>query len=137
MLSLLLVLGGIILSLQLKPVQTWGAKRAAIFLSKELKTKVGIKSLYLKPFKSLVLEGFYIEDLQKDTLISAPRLVVDIAYFAPFRERKIDLNNIELYDGKFYLKRLRDSSSNLAFIINYFNSGKVDTTKKRLALTKT
>ena len=131
MLSLLLVLGGIILSLQLKPVQTWGAKKAAAFLSKELRTKVGVKSLYLKPFKSLVLEGFYIEDLQKDTLISAPRLVVDIAYFAPFRERKIDLNNIELYDGKFYLKRLRDSSSNLAFIINYFNSGKVDTTKTR------
>ena len=131
MLGILLILGGIILALQLKTVQTWGAKRAAVFLSKELKTKVGIKSLYLKPFKSLVLEGFYIEDLQQDTLISAPRLVIDIAYFAPFRERKIDLNNIELYDGKFYLKRLRDSSTNLAFIINYFNSGKVDTTKTR------
>jgi hypothetical protein len=127
----LLVIGGAILSLRFKPVQTWAAEKAATYLSKELKTKVGVKSLYLKPFKSLVLEGFYIEDLQKDTLISAPKLVVDIAYFAPFTERKINLNNIELFDGKFYLKRFKDSTTNLAFIINYFNSGKVDTTKKR------
>lgn len=130
MLFLLLFLGGIILALRLPPVQTWAAQKATMYLSDQLKTRVEVKSLYLKPFKSLVLEGLYIEDLQKDTLLLAPKLVVDINYFSPFTERKITLNNIELYNGKFYLKKLKDSSSNLSFIINYFDSGKVDTTKK-------
>ncbi|TAH02647.1 MAG: translocation/assembly module TamB [Sphingobacteriales bacterium] len=126
----MLFLGGIILALRLPPVQTWAAQKATKYLSGELKTRVEVKSLYLKPFKSLVLEGLYIEDLQKDTLLLAPKLVIDINYFSPFTERKITLNNIELYNGKFYLKKLKDSSSNLSFIIKYFDSGKVDTTKK-------
>lgn len=124
------MVGGLIFSLQFKPVQTWAAIKAANYLSEELKTKVEIKSLYLKPFKSLVLEGFYIQDLDKDTLINAPKLTVDISYFSPFSERKITLNNIELENGKFYLKSYKDSSTNLSFIIDYFNQGPIDTTKK-------
>ncbi|WP_237739848.1 translocation/assembly module TamB domain-containing protein [Pedobacter arcticus] len=124
-------MAGIILSLQLKPVQTWAAKKAATFLSSELKTQVQIKSLYLEPFKSLVLEGFFIADLDKDTLLNAPKLTVDIAYFAPFKERKITLQSIELENATFYLKEYKDTTTNLSFIINYFNSGVVDTTVKK------
>ncbi len=126
-----MIIGGLVVSLKFKSVQTWAAQKAANYLSKELHTKVEVKSLYIKPFKSLVLEGFLIEDLQKDTLLITPKLIVDINYFSPLKERKISLNNIELDNGKFYLKRLKDSSSNLAFIINYFNSGVKDTTKRK------
>lgn len=125
------MLAGVIFSFQFKSVQTWAAKKAANFLSEELKTQVQIKSLYLKPFKSLVLEGFFIADLDKDTLLNAPKLTVDINYFAPFRERKIILNNIELDDATFHLKDYKDSTTNLSFIINYFDSGAVDTTIKK------
>lgn len=125
------MLAGIIFSFQFKPVQTWSAKKAASFLSSELNTTVQIKSLYLKPFKSLVLEGLFITDLEKDTLLNAPKLTVDIAYFAPFRERKITLNNIDLENSTFHLKSYKDSSTNLSFIINYFNSGVADTVKKK------
>ena len=117
-------------SLQFESVQTWGAKKAANYLSDELKTGVGIKRLSLKPFKSLVLEGFYIQDLDKDTLIKAPKLLIDISYFAPFSEKKITLQNIELDNGKIYLKTYKDSSTNLSFLIDYLNQGPVDTTKK-------
>lgn len=110
-------------------MQTWAAKKAADYLSTELKTQVQIKSLYLKPFKSLVLEGLFIADLDKDTLLNAPRLTVDIAYFAPFKERKIILNNIELDNATFHLKEYKDTTTNLSFIIDYFNSGVVDTVK--------
>nr|WP_294896748.1 translocation/assembly module TamB domain-containing protein [uncultured Pedobacter sp.] len=122
-------MAGVIFSLQFKPVQTWAAKKAASYLSTELKTQVQIKSLYLKPFKSLVLEGFFIADLDKDTLLNAPKLTVDISYFAPFSERKIILRNIELDNSTFHLKDYKDSTTNLSFIINYFN-GPVDTTVK-------
>ncbi|HET8828151.1 MAG TPA: translocation/assembly module TamB domain-containing protein, partial [Pelobium sp.] len=124
-------MAGLIFSLQFKSVQTWAAKKAAIFLSEELNTQVKIESLYLKPFKSLVLEGFYIADLDKDTLLNAPKLTVDINYFAPFTERKIILEHIELDNSTFHLKSYKDSTTNLSFIINYFNSGVVDTVKKK------
>ena len=125
-----MLIGGFVFSLQFESVQTWAAKKATSYLSDALKTKVGIKRLYLKPFKSLVLEGFYIQDLDKDTLIKAPKLLVDISYFAPFYERKITIQNIELAQGKIYLKTYKDSTTNLSFIINYFSQGTVDATKK-------
>lgn len=125
-----MLIGALVFSLQFESVQTWAAKKATNYLSNELKTKVGIKRLYLKPFKSLVLEGFYIQDLDKDTLLKAPKLLIDISYFAPFAERKITLQNIEVENGKIYLKTYKDSSTNLSFLINYFNQGPVDTTKK-------
>lgn len=117
-------------SLQFESVQTWAAKKAANYLSDKLKTKVKIKRLYIKPFKSLVLDGFYILDLDRDTLIKTPKLLIDISYFAPFSERKITLQNIEIDNGKFYLKTYKDNTTNLSFIIDYLNRGPIDTTKK-------
>ncbi|RKD17319.1 hypothetical protein BCY91_03730 [Pelobium manganitolerans] len=128
---MILLLAGLIFSFQFKSVQTWAAKKAASFLSDELNTRVQIKSLYLKPFKSLVLEGLFIEDLDKDTLLNSQKLTVDIAYFAPFSERKIKLNKVSLKNTTFYLKSYKDSSTNLSFIINYFDSGVKDTTVRR------
>ncbi|MXV50803.1 translocation/assembly module TamB [Pedobacter sp. HMF7647] len=114
--------------MQFKPVQTYLAKRAAKYLSGELHTKINIKSLYLKPFKSLVLEDLYVQDLQKDTLLYAPRLTVDLNLLS-IKLRKISVNTVQLDNGQFYLKDFKDSS-NLGFIINYFSSGKPEVKKK-------
>src|SRR5690606_34431810 len=117
LIAFILLIATLIFSLQFKPVQTWAAKKATVFLSEELQTKIEINSLYLKPFKSLVLEGFLIEDLEGDTLLQTPKLTVDVSYFSPIRERKIDLDLIELENGRFFLKEYKDSTSNLSFII--------------------
>jgi hypothetical protein len=116
---------------QYKPVQTWAAKKATTYLSKELNTKVDIKSLYVKPFSSVVLEGFYILDKQQDTLLNSPKLAVELSGFSVFnsiKKKRIDFASIKLDNGSFYLKKLKDSTTNLKFIIDYFNSA--DTTKK-------
>jgi hypothetical protein len=131
LIAFILLIATLIFSLQFKQVQTWAAKKAAVFLSEELHTKVEINSLYLKPFKSLVLEGFLLEDLEGDTLLQTPKLTVDIGYFSPIRERKIDINLIELENGRFFLKEFKDSTTNLSFILDYFSSPTVDTTKKK------
>ncbi len=115
----------LLLALQFKPVQTYFAQRAAAYLSKELKTRVEVKSLYLKPFKSLVLEGFYIQDLDQDTLLYTQKLTVDINDLS-LRRRRISVNTARLDQGQFYLKKYKNKSSNLRFIINYFNTGKTD-----------
>ena len=129
MLLLVLMLGLLLFSFQFKPVQTWAAKKAAHYLSKELQTTVSVKSLYLKPFSSVVLEDLFVLDQQKDTLMRVPMLDVQLSGFSVFNsipERKIDFKNITLNNGSFYLKKLRDKNSNLKFILDYFNS---DTTK--------
>lgn len=119
----------LLLALQFKPVQTYFAQKAAAYLSRELKTRVEVKGLYLKPFKSLVLEGFYIEDLDQDTLLYTQKLTVDINELS-ISKRRISVNTARLDKGQFYLKKYKNNSSNLSFIINYFNSGAPKKTQK-------
>ncbi|MEO6850195.1 MAG: translocation/assembly module TamB, partial [Mucilaginibacter sp.] len=126
MLSILLLL------FQYKPVQTWAAKKATVYLSEKLHTKVDIKSIYLKPFSSVVLEDFYVLDKKQDTLISTPKLTVDIngfSLFSSIKQRTLDLSLVQLDNGSAYLKKQKDSSSNLKFILDYFSSPP-DTGKK-------
>ena len=119
-------------------MQTWAAQKAAGYLSKKLDTKVAIKSLYIKPFSSVVLEGFYVLDKQKDTLISTPKLTINLngfSLFSSISNKVIDFKLIQLDNGSVYLKKQKDSTSNVKFILDYFKSK--DTTKtvsvKRLA----
>lgn len=120
----------LVFSLQFKTVQTYVAKKAANYLSKELNTRVEVGSLYIKPFKSVVLDSLYIQDLEKDTLLFSPKFSIDINNFS-LKARKITVNLIQMDNGKFYLKKYKDQSTNLTFILNYFSSGK--TTKKKVS----
>ncbi|HEY9195682.1 MAG TPA: translocation/assembly module TamB, partial [Mucilaginibacter sp.] len=115
----------LLLAFQYKPVQTWAAKKATAYLSQELRTTVSVNSLYIKPFSSVVLEGFYILDKKKDTLLNTPKLEVNLNSFSIFnslKARTINFETIELDNGSFYLKKQKDSSTNLQFIIDYFNA---------------
>ena len=115
----------LVLLFQYKPVQTWAAKKAAGYLSDDLNTTVNIDSLWVKPFTSVELDGFYILDKQKDTLISTPKLTVNLNSFSLFssiKKRTLDFKLINLDNGSFYLKKQKDSTSNLKFIIDHFSS---------------
>lgn len=121
-----------LLLFQFKPVQTWAAKKATAYLEQQLHTKIGIKSLYLRPFSSLVLEDFYVLDKKKDTLISTPKLAVEFNKFSllhTFKRRVLDFKRIEIDNGSVYLKQLKDSTSNLQFILDYFSGVPADTAK--------
>jgi hypothetical protein len=117
-------------SLQFQTIQTYVAKKAANYLSKELNTRVELSSIYIKPFKSLVLDSLYIQDLEKDTLVFSPKFSININYFS-IKERKINVKLIQMDNGKFHLKKFKDQSTNLTFILNYFSSGK--TTNKKVS----
>ncbi len=123
----------VLFSLQFRPVQTFVAKKAAAYLSNELQTTISLKSIYIKPFSSVVLEDLVVLDLQKDTLLHTPKFIVNLNQLS-FDKRIIDINTVQLNDGLFFLKSYKgkDSGTNLDFIINYFDSGlPVDTTKKK------
>lgn len=126
----------VLFSLQFKPVQTYVAKRAAAYLSKELNTTVSLSGIYFKPFKSLVIEDLLVLDLDKDTLLNTPEFMIDINNFS-LKRRILDVSAVQINNGTFFLKSYKDRSTNIAFIINYFNSGspKVKSTKKPFSLT--
>ena len=115
--------------MQYKTVQTYIAKKTAEYLSTELNTKVYVGGLHIKPFKSLVLDTLYVEDREKDTLLFSPKFTVDINFMS-LKLRKISVNTMQMDNGKIYLKKYKDQTTNLAFIINYFDTGKKTPKKK-------
>lgn len=121
MASILLLLAILIFSLQFRPVQTYFAKKAAAYLSKELKTTVSIEGLYIKPFKSVVLEKLIVLDQQKDTLANFPKFMVDLNQLS-LEQRILDVNTVQINNGSFFLKDYENGTSNLDFIIDYFDS---------------
>jgi hypothetical protein len=125
-----LLLAVVLFALQFKPVQTYVAKKTASYLSKELKTTITIGGLYVKPFKSIVLENLVVLDLQKDTLASFPKFLVDLNKFS-LKERILDVNTVQINNSSFFLKDNQDGSSNLDFIIDYFDSPAPVRKKKR------
>lgn len=125
-----MLLAAVLFSLQFKPVQTYVAQKVANYLSKELKTTVTIGGLYVKPFKSVVLEDLLVLDLQKDTLANFPKFLVDINKFS-LKERILNIGTVQLNDGTFFLKDYKDGGSNLDFIIDYFDSPPPKTPKKK------
>jgi hypothetical protein len=129
-LFLLLAASILLLLFQYKPVQTWAAKKVTAYLSKKLGTEVNIKSLYIKPFTSVVLEDFYVLDKQRDTLVRAPKLTVELngfSLFSSISDRKIDFSLIQLDNGSIYLKNYVNRVTNLQFVLDSLKSK--DTTK--------
>ena len=123
--AILLLISILVLLFQYKPAQTWAAKKAAGYLSDKLKTTVGIKSLYIQPFTSVVIEGFYVLDKQKDTLLSTPKLTVELNGFSlvsSIKNKVIDFKLIQLDNGSVYLKKQKDSTSNVQFVLDFFRS---------------
>ena len=99
-------------------------------LSKDLQTTVSIRHVNFGLFTQMHLEGLLIKDHQKDTLLSAGKLTVNITDWFFFKDN-ITLNNLGLKDAIFQLNR-KDSIWNYTFLIDYFGVGKNSTSSKRI-----
>ena len=139
---MLLLLLALWILIQLPPVQNWMAHYAAKWLSKELKTKVEVRNVSFTLLNRVNLEGVYIEDRQKDTLLSAGKLQLNITDWF-FTKDSADIKYVGLTDAVIYLQRTTDSVWNYQFIADYFSGGKtkpkdpvslVDTSSKGLSL---
>ena len=116
---LLVILYGI---LHISSVQTWLVKKIASNLSEKLNTKVTIKTVDVRFFNKVLLEGVMVEDLQKDTLLYAGTLKANVNDWFFFKD-KIALENIGLDDALVNMKRT-DSVWNYQFLVDYFASPK-------------
>ncbi|HEY6162114.1 MAG TPA: hypothetical protein VI112_12860, partial [Bacteroidia bacterium] len=109
--------------------QTWLSQRATTWLSDKLHTKVEVRKVAINFFSDVSVEGVYVEDLHKDTLLYIDKLSIDIKDFDINKQHAL-LNNITLDDAKIsVVYYLHDTDLNFQFIKDAFRT-KRDTTKK-------
>ena len=118
-----------LLLLQTDTVQTWLVGRASARLSKSLHTRVAIKHVDFSFFNKMELQGVYVEDVNKDTLLYAGTLKVNVNDWFFLRDKAV-LQYIGLENATINMHRT-DSVWNYQFIIDYFASPNADTTEKK------
>jgi hypothetical protein len=117
-LALLLLLLALWLLLQMPFFQNWLAHSAAKRLGKALNTTVRIQSAEIGFFNKLNLQGVYVEDQHKDTLLSAGLMRVNITDWF-FLADSADLKYVKLKDARVNLYR-KDSVWNYQFLADFF-----------------
>ena len=108
-------------------VQNWLGAKVTTYLSGQLNAKVSIKKLGFTLFNYVNLEGLYIEDQQKDTLLYAGQAQVKLTDWF-FVKDTVQLSYISLDNTLININRT-DSVWNYQFAINAFTQKKDPTTK--------
>jgi translocation and assembly module TamB len=140
-LSLVLLILVVLLLIQTAPVQNFARKKIVTYLENKLQTKVAISRLDIDFPKMLVLEGVYIEDRTKDTLIAGEKLKVDLDMYKLINS-EIQINEINLVGITAKIKRqLPDTIFNYQFIVDAFatpqsTTAKTDTAAMKMAIDK-
>ncbi len=104
--------------------QTWLAKKVAVKLSLAIGSKVDIRSIKIDFFDRVNLEGFYVEDLHKDTL-----LYVDVLK-ANFNDvylnfSHFDFDKVTIQNGQFNVRQFQgEDDLNIQFILDIINGPK-------------
>jgi len=112
-----LIVAGVI---QIPAVQNKIVNYATTFVNNKTNTKVQIKNLSISFPKAVLIEGLYLEDVQKDTLLYAKKAKINIV-LKDLLFNKICINNIELTDMNLNLYNSKsDSLFNYNFLIKAF-----------------
>lgn len=121
LLFFLLFLGLCTLLLRNKAVQTYAAKRAARYLSAELKTKVEIESIELDFFKNAHIENAFMADQTGDSMLYARTIDCNIDDFST-ATRKILINTVSVTGVYVKIgKHKGEKDKNIDFLVEYFN----------------
>src|SRR5690348_12642670 len=87
------------------PVQNFIRKKAVAFLEKKLDTKVEVGRIYVGLPRDIVLEDIYIEDRQKDTLLSGGKLMADLNIWKLIAKNEVILKRVTLNNITAKVKR--------------------------------
>ncbi len=116
---------GAIFALRYPAVQTYVTKKAAAYLSKQLETEIRIEKVYLKPFRSLQIEGVSINDRAGKKILDAKNVTATFS-LAKLFQREIEIRKLALEDT-YVNYELYTDSTNISFLIDYLTPPK-DTT---------
>lgn len=114
-----------IFALRYPAVQTYVTKKAAAYLSKQLQTEIRIEKVYLKPFRSLQIEGVSVNDRAGKKILDAKNITATFS-LAKLFQQEIEIRKLTLEDTYVNYELYADST-NISFLIDYFTTPK-DTT---------
>ncbi|MEZ5047744.1 MAG: translocation/assembly module TamB domain-containing protein [Chitinophagaceae bacterium] len=129
---LIVALGIAMLMLKNDKYQNILLQKATTYLSEKLKTKVTVDHIHLSFFNTFTLEGVYVEDEKKDTLLYVRNLNVRTSELLRnyWNHETYSFRNIKLHDIVVRLDRPQDSSRwNFDFIAEAFSSPSQDSTQ--------
>ncbi len=111
------------LMLGLPFVQNFVVDQATAYISHNLETEVSIDRISIKGIRKIHLEGFYVEDYEKDTLMYAGS--VD-AYFAQFglRGGGLVINDVEIDNARLFLRQTPSGDMNIRQVVTRLNKNK-------------
>lgn len=131
-LTLFIILLLVFLLIQTPVVQDFARAKAENYLSRKLKTRVRVGHLAITFFRSVTLKDVYVEDMHRDTLLSAGLIDVRLRMLG-LLHNDLDIKEIHLSDlTAKVLRQGADTVFNYQFIIDAFAgkpSTKPDTSK--------
>ena len=117
---LLLLLTAVIFSIRLPSVQNYITSQAIDFVSSKTNSKIELDRVYIGFFNSIIIEGLYAEDQNKDTLAYIGSLEASINVFS-LVGKKINISSVELSNSTINLHTTKKSPDyNFQFIIDAF-----------------
>lgn len=114
-------------SIQIPFVQNKLKDVAINFLEEKIQTKVALNRFYVNFPNEIELDGLYLQDQAKDTLIFSEQLRVSVNLF-DLLKNKANITNIEVLGLVGNVKRDNDGRFNFDYIVDAFASKTVDTT---------
>lgn len=124
---ILLLLAAAYFGFRSSRVQTKLTQYIASYVSKKLGATVTVGGVDIGFFNSVILEGVYVEDLHRDTLIYSKKIKANITGVG-IERRHLDVSRLTLEETKVYIRKYTEDEGklNLQFIIDAL--GKKDTT---------
>ena len=118
---LILLILVIFIAIQIPIVQNFAKDKAVSYLEGKVKTKVVINHFEMGFPKKFVLEGVYLENQQKDTLLYGKKIALNLNTFALFNN-KLDFNNIDLEGIVANVSRNNKGDFSFDYILDAFAS---------------
>jgi hypothetical protein len=121
---LILLILVIFIAVQIPVVQNFAKDKAVSFLQEKIKTKVEIDNFEMGFPKEFLLEGVYLENQEKDTLLYGKKIAININLFSLF-SGKIELNDIDIDGVVATISRSDKGVFNFDYILDAFASKEV------------
>ncbi|RAW01790.1 translocation/assembly module TamB domain-containing protein [Pseudochryseolinea flava] len=119
-LSIVALLIAVSLAIQIPSVQNKIVQKAVTFLKDKIGTEVRLAHISISFPKTIVLDGLYLEDQSKDTLLYVGELSVNTDLWA-LTQKRIQLNDVTFDTlAGFVNRNKRDSSFNFDYIVKAF-----------------
>ncbi|WP_346236677.1 translocation/assembly module TamB domain-containing protein [Niabella insulamsoli] len=132
MASIILLLTTTWVLIQMPPVQNWLIDKVTARLSKDLKAAIEIGSVDFSLFNKMNLQRVLVKDQQKDTILSAGEVTVNITDWF-FLKQNVELKYIGLRDAYIRLQR-SDSVWRHQFLLDYFTTPDQPKKKKKSSI---